>query len=101
MARKRSRPARLLLDTSAVVHQSEQAEEAAKATLRVPSCRWCERLGDTIIALQTNRGVTIVTSDRTFVPLDELLGRTVLLLPSLAELKRRVEVHADEGDQPA
>jgi hypothetical protein len=31
----------------------------------------------------------VVTADRTFVPLGELLGRTVVLLPSLAELKRR------------
>lgn len=71
------------------VRQSEQAEEAANTKARAPSCRWCERLGDTIIALQVERGVTVVTADRTFVPLGELLGRTVVLLPSLAELKRR------------
>jgi hypothetical protein len=58
---------------------------------RAPSCGWCERLGDTIIALLAGRGVTLVTADRSFVPLGELLRRMVLLLPSLAELKLRAE----------
>jgi hypothetical protein len=71
------------------VRQSEQAEEAAHTKARVPVCRWCERLGDTIIALQVKRGVKVVSADRTFVPLGELLDRTVVLLPSLAEMKRR------------
>lgn len=71
------------------LRQSEQVERAATTRARTPACSWCERLGDTIIALQAERGVTIVTADRTFVPLGELLGRTVILLPSLAELKRR------------
>jgi hypothetical protein len=71
------------------VRQSEQAEMAANTKARTPSCGWCERLGDTILALQVERGVTVVTADRTFVPLGELLGRLVVLLPSLAELKRR------------
>jgi len=71
------------------VRQSEQAEEAANTKVRAPSCGWCERLGDTIIALQVERGVTVVTADLTFIPLGELLGRTVVLLPSLAEAKRR------------
>jgi hypothetical protein len=73
------------------VRQSEQAEQAANTRARAPACSWCEKLGDTIIALQAERGVAIVTADRTFVPLGELLGRTVILLPSLAELKRRAQ----------
>jgi hypothetical protein len=73
------------------VRQSEQAEQAANHKGRAPACSWCERLGDTVIALQAGRGVTVVTADRTFVPLGELLGQTVVLLPSLAELKRRIE----------
>jgi hypothetical protein len=32
------------------VRQSEKAEEAASTKVRDPSCGWCERLGDTIIA---------------------------------------------------
>jgi hypothetical protein len=71
------------------VRQSEHVEEAAKTKARIPSCKWCERLGDTIIALQAERGAAIVTSDRTFVPFGELLAHAVILLPSLAELKRR------------
>jgi hypothetical protein len=73
------------------VRQSEQTEQAANTKARTPACNWCERLGDTIIALQTERGVTVVTADRTFIPLGELLDRTVILLPSLAELKRRAQ----------
>jgi hypothetical protein len=73
------------------LRQSEEAEAAANTTARTPSCRWCERLGDTIIALQAGRGTAVVTADRTFVALAELLGQPVVLLPSLAELKRRGE----------
>ena len=63
--------------------------QAANTKTRSPSCGWCERLGDTIIALQVELGVTVVTADRIFLPLGQLLGRTVVLLPSPAELKRR------------
>jgi len=73
------------------VRQSEQAEQAAKSRSRAPACSWCARLGDTIIALQAKRTIAIVTADRTFVPLGDLLDRTVILLPSLAELKRRAQ----------
>jgi hypothetical protein len=76
---------------SGFVRQSEQVEEAVKTKAQAPSCRWCERLGDTIISLQAGRGVTLVTADRTFIPFGELLGQTVILLPSLAELKRRAQ----------
>lgn len=70
------------------LRQSDQVEQATTTKARTPACSWWERLGDTIIALQAERGVTVATADRTFVPLGELLGRTVILLPSLAELKR-------------
>jgi hypothetical protein len=73
------------------LRQSEQAEEAANSKSRTPSCRWCERLGDTIISLQASRGVAVVTADRTFLPLGELLDQPVTLLLSLAELKRRTD----------
>jgi hypothetical protein len=76
---------------SGFVRQSEQTELAASTTARTPSCRWCEQLGDTIIALQAGRGTAVVTADRTFLALGELLGQPVVLLPSLAELKRRGE----------
>ena len=70
------------------VGQSEQTEKAAHTKERDPSCRWCERLGDTIIALLVERGVRVVTADRSFIPLGELLDRMVVFIPSLAELKR-------------
>jgi hypothetical protein len=73
------------------VRQSEEVEEAANTKTRNPACKWCERLGDTIIALQAGKGVPIITADRTFVALGVLLGQPVVLLPSLAELKRRSE----------
>jgi predicted nucleic acid-binding protein len=71
------------------LRQADVLEEADTAAERTPSCRWCERLGDSIIALQAGRGVRIVTADRTFSALGELLGVPIVLLPSLAELKRR------------
>jgi hypothetical protein len=80
------------------VRQSEQAEEAANTKSRTPACSWCERLGDTIISLQAGRGVAVVTVDRTFVPMGTLLGQAVVLLPSLAELKRRIEGQDQAGE---
>jgi hypothetical protein len=82
-----------------LVRQSEQAEVAAKTRASSPACSWCQQLGDTIIALQAGRGVTIVTADRTFVALGELLGVPVILLSSLAELKRRASVPAEVPDK--
>jgi hypothetical protein len=84
-------PRRRFASNPGFVRQSEQAEAAPNTKERVPSCRWCERLGDTMISLLARRGVTLVTADRSFVPLGELLGTAVILLPSLAELKRREE----------
>jgi hypothetical protein len=80
-----------LASNSGFVRQSEQAEVAANTKARAPSCGWCQRLGDTIIALQIERGVSVVTADRTFIPLGGLLDRMVVLLPSLAQLKRLEE----------
>lgn len=73
------------------LRQAEQAEVAARTKSRAPECSWCARLGDTLISLQVERGVAVVTADRTFVPLGELLGQLVIVLPSLAELKRRAQ----------
>jgi hypothetical protein len=73
------------------IDQSEQIEQAANTKEVAPACRWCERLGDTIIALQAQKGVAIVSADRTFVPLGEVLGRVVVMLPSLAKLKQATE----------
>jgi predicted nucleic acid-binding protein len=77
------------------LHQAEALDEADSTRSRTPSCRWCARLGDALIALQTRRGIRIVTADRTFAALGELLSLPVVLLPSLAELKRREFLQAE------
>jgi predicted nucleic acid-binding protein len=76
------------------LRQADVLREADATTEKTPSCRWCERLGDSLIALQAGRGVRVVTADRTFAALGDLLGVPVVLLPSLAELKRRASAEA-------
>jgi hypothetical protein len=77
-------------------------QEADTTKERTPGCRWCERLGDSVIALQAGRGVRIVTADRTFSALGELLGVPVVLLPSLSEFKRRATARdAHEEQDPS
>jgi hypothetical protein len=82
------------------LRQADVLQEADATRDRTPSCRWCERLGDSLIALQTGRGVRIVTADRTFVALGELLGQPVVLLPSVAELKRQASVQPAVPREP-
>jgi hypothetical protein len=69
--------------------QTDRLVEAGAHRGQSPACRWCERLGDALIALQLPPHVVLITADRTFLPFGELLGRPIQLLPSLAELKRR------------
>jgi hypothetical protein len=76
------------------IRQAEVLQEADATKDRTPSCRWCARLGDSLIALQAERGVQIVTADRSFIALGDLLGTPVVLLPSLAELKSRTSLQA-------
>ncbi len=71
------------------VQQAKRVGEVAVTKTTLPKCRWCERLGDTIIALQSPKKAALVTADRAFLPLGEILNREVRLLPSLAELKRQ------------
>jgi predicted nucleic acid-binding protein len=71
------------------LRQADVLQEADVRKDRTPNCRWCERLGDSLIPLQAGRGVWVVTADRAFTALGDLLGVPVVLLPSLAELKRR------------
>lgn len=79
------------------LRQSEQAREVTETTTRIPSCQWCARLGDTIIALHASRTLRIVTADRAFIALGELLGVPIILLPSLAELKRRADPRSTDA----
>jgi len=77
------------------LHQADVLKEAESTKARTPGCRWCERLGDALIARQARRGVRIDTADRTLAALGDLLGVPVVLLPSLAELKRVSEGGVD------
>jgi hypothetical protein len=81
------------------LRQADVLQEADATKEGQPSCRWCERLGDSVIALQAERSVRIVTADRTFTALGELLGVPVVLLPSLAELKRRAFAQAEHTSE--
>jgi hypothetical protein len=76
-------------------------QEANATREKTPNCRWCERLGDSLIALQARRGVRIVTADRTFAALGELLGVPIILLPSLVELKRAAVSGVHGGPTPS
>jgi hypothetical protein len=76
------------------VVQAERLNEAEATTETAPRCRWCERLGDAIIALHTPPKALLVTADRAFIPFGQILKREVKLLPSLAELKRQI---AEQG----
>ena len=73
------------------VAQAERLEQAANANERVPKCRWCERVGDGVIALQVPEKAVLVTADQAFLAFGEILGREdrVRLLPSLTEIKKR------------
>ncbi len=68
---------------------ADRLDEATASGARTPSCRWCERTGDAVIAAQLPRRAVLVTADRAFLALGTELQREVRLLPSLAELKRR------------
>lgn len=48
------------------VTQAERLEEAAASKDTFPKCRWCERLGDSIIILHAAKRAIVVTADRAF-----------------------------------
>jgi hypothetical protein len=80
------------------VTQAERIEEAVATTETHPKCRWCERLGDTIIILQAPRKAVLVTADRAFEAFGQILNREIRRLPSLAELKRGAEERKQAGE---
>jgi hypothetical protein len=73
------------------VKQAERLEELENISNEAPRCRWCERLGDSIIALHAPDRAVLVTADKAFQAFGDLLEREVRLLPSLANLKRQHE----------
>jgi hypothetical protein len=78
------------------VQQAERIEAAVASEDTAAACRWCERLGDTIIVLQAPPGAILVSADKAFEAFGQILNRPVRLLPSLANLKRQVQ----SGSQP-
>ncbi len=72
------------------VQQAEWLEKAVGSTLTAPSCWYCDRLGDSIIALSASVDRPILTGDKqSFPALCEILGKQLVLIPSLAELRAR------------
>jgi hypothetical protein len=72
------------------VTQAEWVEEALSTKETHPKCRWCERLGDTIIILQAPKKSILVTADRAFEAFGLILKREIRRLPSLAQLKQQL-----------
>lgn len=73
------------------VQQAERVEVALQTQETLPKCRWCERLGDTIIILQAPSKAILVTADRVFDTFGEILNREIRRLPSLAQLKQQLQ----------
>ena len=71
------------------VQQAQRMDQAVRSKKTEPSCWYCDRLGDTIIALSTPPGTTILTGDKqSFPALAEILGKPLKLIPALAELRQ-------------
>jgi hypothetical protein len=65
-----------------------KAIDMARRSPKNPSCWYCDRLGDTIIALSAPDGLTIVTGDgQSFPPLATILEKPLALIPSLDQLR--------------
>jgi hypothetical protein len=73
------------------VTQAERIDEALGTAETLPKCRWCERLGDTIIVLHAPEKAVLVSADRAFEAFCQILKREMHRLPSLAELKREFD----------
>ena len=70
------------------VKQAEWVDKAVRSHLQHPSCWYCERLGDTIIALSAPSGMTILTGDKkSFPALADILGKPVEVIPPVQELR--------------
>lgn len=81
------------------VKQAERLEKAVETKETAPKCRWCERLGDSIISLHYSPKAILVTADRAFVAFGSILNREVRRLPSLAELKKQLSQAQNQRDE--
>ena len=80
--------------------QAVRIDEAIASTETFPRCRWCERLGDTIIVLHAPQKAALISADRVFEAFGSILDREIRRLPSLAELKRKADEEAAQ-DAPS
>jgi hypothetical protein len=72
------------------VQQAKWVDKALRSRLTTPSCWYCEKLADTIIALSAPVQTTLLTGDKqSFPPLTSILRKPLQLVPSLEELRRR------------
>lgn len=72
------------------VKQAEWIEKAVRSRKTRPTCWYCERLGDTIIALSSPPGAVILTGDRhSFPAFGDILGKDVYVMESPGEIQRR------------
>jgi hypothetical protein len=70
------------------VHQAKRMEQSIRSKRTEPSCWYCDRLGDTIIALSAPAETTILTGDKASFPaLTAILNKPLKLIPSLKELR--------------
>ena len=72
------------------VKQAEWIEKALRTRLNRPSCWYCERLADTIIALSAPKEMQILTGDgESFPALGKILGKFVKVIPSVKGMRRK------------
>jgi hypothetical protein len=70
------------------IKQAEWIEKAVNSDLTQPSCWYCDRLGDTIVALSAPTDATILSGDaQAFPALASILGKSLNLVPSLFQLR--------------
>jgi hypothetical protein len=75
-------------DCAGYVSQARMTERARNSPRTAPSCWYCDRLGDTVIALSCPAGATILTGDRQAFPaLGQILGIPIQLVPSEQQLR--------------
>ena len=73
------------------VKQAKNIDKAVRSPLTSPSCWYCDRLGDSIIALSTPDGAVLLTGDEaSFQALAAILGqKPPELIPSLQKLREQ------------
>ncbi len=77
-------------DHAGYVSQARLAEQARNTARPTPSCWYCDRLGDTIIALSCPSGSTILTGDKqSFPAFGQILGIPIHLIPSEQQLRQK------------